>query len=140
MSNLPDSSDSSFHLVEKIPNHLLNIWKLGPLRFAKSYPEVELLGEDIFLRWGDMEIHAKTSDCNYRLGRAWQMKRNSRSARPLIPFGDTTLILIDFPPLYRSFFGKIRSYNTAPVGYTKESLMQWNYALGNVMDRLRADR
>jgi hypothetical protein len=127
------ASANDTHLIEIIPDHLLQEWRLGPLRFASSVPEVELQGDIITLRWGNETIQAKVNDCHFRVGRAWQMKKNSRSARPLLPFGKTDLILIDFPPLKRGLFGKIRSYNTAPVGYTKESLAKWNEALGNVI-------
>jgi hypothetical protein len=58
------------------------------------------------------------------------MKHNGRSARPLLPFGNHDLLLIDFPLLYRVFFtGRTQSYNTAPVGYTQASLQTWKRAL-----------
>ena len=128
-SSLPD-----VHLIERIPGPLLKKWRSGPLLFASDLPEVELLGDTITLRWGKDTIQAKVEECHFRTGRAWQMKRNSRAARPLLPFGATDLILIDFPPLIKGFFGRVRSYNTAPVGYTKESLAQWNAALGNIIN------
>lgn len=134
---MDDSNSVQTELYEKIPEQMLKYWRLGPLRFATSFPEVELSGDVITLRWGEQIIRARIANCQFRIGRAWQMKRNARSARPLLPFGNSDLILIDFPPLKKTFFGRIYSYNTAPVGYTKESLAKWNAALGNVLGKAR---
>ncbi len=119
-------------LIESIPDDLLELWRRGPLLLASgsNFPVVELAGRTVTLRWGSEVIRADVSDCSFRVGRAWQMKRNARKAKRLILFGAHDLILIDFPPLYRAFFtGRMHSYNTAPVGYTKDSLERWKRAL-----------
>ena len=123
------SSDS---LVEIIPDELFQLWRKGPLLLAtkSSLPVVELRGRTLTLRWGRDVIHADVAECNFRVGRAWQMKRNARKTKRLLTFGDHDLVLIDFPPLYRGFItGRTHSYNTAPVGYTKASLQTWKRAL-----------
>ena len=118
------------HLTETIPDDLLKRWRSGPLLLARTFPVVELQGDLITLRWGRAVHSATIEECHFRIGRAWQMKYRARRASRLFPFGDSDLILIDFPPLKRGFFGKTRSHITAPVGYTPESLEQWSEALG----------
>lgn len=119
-------------LVEVVPDDLFDLWRRGPLLLATraKLPVVELHGRILTLRWYHDVISADVTECYFRIGRPWEMKHNARSARPLLPFGSHDLILIDFPPLYRGFFSaKTRSYNTAPVGYTKASLQNWKRAL-----------
>jgi hypothetical protein len=107
---MDEITSESGPLVEQIPDDLFDLWRKGPLMLASraSLPVVELR-------------------------RPWRMKHNARSARPLVPFGAHDLILIDFPPLQRGFFRGVWSYNTAPVGYTHESLEQWEAALRAIM-------
>ncbi len=119
-------------LVETIPDDLLKLWTKGPLILATRarLPVVELSGHTLTLRWCYDVIIADVSECHFRVGRPWKMKHNSRSARQLVPFGNHDLILIDFPPLNRGFFTcRTHSYNTAPVGYTLDSLQTWKRAL-----------
>lgn len=130
---MTESDDSIDRIVEAIPNDLLELWRKGPLMFAsdKNLPVVELAGRMLTLRWGTDVICADIGDCHFRTGRPWKMKHNLRSARPLFPFGAHDLILIDFPPLQRTLFGRIWSYNTAAVGYTRQSLALWKTALSD---------
>jgi hypothetical protein len=124
-------------LVETVPDDLLAQWKQGPFMLAtrESLPIVELRDRTLTLRWGHDVISADVSECHFWIGRPWKMKHNSRSARPLFPFGTHDLILIDFPPLYRRIFtGRTHSYNTAPVGYTHASLQTWKRALAPLLD------
>lgn len=132
MNETPQSEPDVKTIVETIPDDLLELWKMGPLMLASSarLPVVELCDRQLTLRWCYDVIAADVAECHFRIGRPWKMKHNSRSARPLLPFGNHDLILIDFPPLYRGFFtGRLHSYNTAPVGYTKTSLQRWKRAL-----------
>lgn len=137
-----DDSTASERLIEYIPEDLYELWRQGPLRFASrdNLPVVELTGRQLALHWGATRIVADAADCHFRVGRPWKMKCNSRSARPLLPFGNHDLILIDFPPLQTGFWGGIWSYNTAPVGYTKESLSDWAHALATILDDFDARR
>ena len=121
-------------LVESVPVELKNEWFAGPLLLCRSLPVVELRGDTIVLDWGSEIIKAKKEQCHFRIGRAWQMKFGSRGARPLLPFGRHDLILIDFPPLQKSVLGKVWGHTTAPVGYTKESLVLWIEALRWLVD------
>lgn len=119
-------------LLETIPDDLFAIWKQGPLMLATraKLPIVELRDRTLALRWCNDVFSADVSECHFSVGRPWKMKHNAKSARPLLPFGNHDLILIDFPPLYRGFFtGRTSSYNTVPVGYTLASLQAWKRAL-----------
>ncbi|WP_168564954.1 hypothetical protein [Crateriforma spongiae] len=129
-------------LTECIPDDLYELWRMGPLRFVSrdNLPVVELTGRKLTLIWGSPLIVADAADCNFRVGRPWKMKRNARSARPFLPFGNHDLILIDFPPLQTGFWGGIWSYNTAPVGYTKDSLNDWANALAAIVEGFDAQR
>lgn len=120
-------------LRETIPEALLAKWRRGPLFLMRNAPEVELYGDVLTLHWGTHEIRARIQECHFRIGRAWEMKRNCRKAKPIFPFGSNDLILIDFPPLYNGPLGGVRSYYTAPVGFTEETLRQWSDALGDVL-------
>ena len=128
---VPVSTCKEPPLVESIPDDLLFDWRL-PLLLATRYtlPVVELRDRTLTLWWCSDVIVADVSECHFRVGRPWKMKHNARRATPLVPFGKQDLILIDFPPLYRGFFtGKVRAYNTAPVGLTQTSLKAWKRAL-----------
>ena len=133
---MDESTSEVGPLIEQIPDDLFDLWRKGPLMLASraSLPVVELANCTLTLRWGTDVINADVEHCNFRWGRPWRMKHNARSARPLVPFGSHDLVLIDFPPLQRGFFGGGWSYNTTPVGYTKESLGQWEAALRAILD------
>ncbi len=137
-----DDSTSGYRLLECIPEDLYAHWRNGPLRFTRrdNLPVVELVGRQLALQWGATKIVADAAECHYRVGRAWKMKQNSRTARPPFPFGDHDLILIDFPPLQTGFRGGIWSYNTAPVGYTRDSLSAWANAFATILDDFDAQR
>ncbi|QDT04365.1 hypothetical protein K227x_27560 [Rubripirellula lacrimiformis] len=128
---MTDVDNNTDRLVETIPDDLLQLWRKGPVLFAgdQQLPVVELYGTILTLRWGDDVICCDARDCHFRIGRPWKMKHNARSARPLFPFGSHDLILIDFPPLHRTLFGRVWSYNTAAVGYTSQTLASWRPAL-----------
>ncbi|GAA4468808.1 hypothetical protein [Novipirellula rosea] len=139
---MDELNSNTARLTERVPDDLFELCRKGPLRFANKdlLPVVELAGRQLFLQWGETKTAADAADCHFRRGRPWKMKRNSRSARPLLPFGSHDLILIDFPPLQTGLFGGIWSYNTAPVGYTKESLNDWAIALASVVDGFDAQQ
>ncbi|MGB7329195.1 MAG: hypothetical protein WBD31_30215 [Rubripirellula sp.] len=113
----------------------LLVYFLG--RFATSrwsrsrLPIVEIAGEIVTVRWHGETIESKVAQCNFRYGRAWQMKYAAKKASGL-PFGDRDLILIDLPPLYRDCLGKARAYTTVAVGYSDDSMDDWTAALGLV--------
>lgn len=110
-------------LIRWLGRFTFNAWSQTKL------PLVAIDGDRITVRWHGETIESTVDTCNFRRGRAWQMKYASRKAGGL-PFGDRELILIDLPPLRHDILGKVRAYTTVAVGYTDDSLHAWAEALG----------
>ncbi len=51
------------------------------------------------------------------------------------PLADRDVILIEILPLFKSFgfFGRVRGYTTAAVGFTDQSFAQWIDLLGDAI-------
>jgi hypothetical protein len=89
-------------------------------------PTIELLNDELTVRYGDRMLTAKVKDCHLHRGRATNMRL----------IGDVKLycylpvILIDFPPFWNSLIGiRYRPRNTVAVGYSTEMQDKWERAL-----------
>lgn len=111
-----------FLLIHFLRRFTIDAWSQSKL------PVVEVAGDRITVHWHGETIDSSIDTCNFRRGRAWQMKYASKKAGGL-PFGDRELILIDLPPLHRDMFGQVRAYTTVAVGYTDDSMDAWAEAL-----------
>ncbi len=129
---------------------VLAIFVLAMGRYAKKWwtgsnvPAVEYCVGTLTLRARRHGIYiAKVKECHFWVGPAHYMTFGMADYMIATRFvknrfaslADRDVILIEILPLYKTFgfFGRVRGYTTAAVGYTDETFAQWVNLLGDAI-------